>query len=130
MTVIALLAPMKQELEGAMQFFPTATKITNADLEYYEIKKDDKTIIIYQCGVGKVNASIAVMKLYYLLHVNIIINLGSAGGMKVGQHICDLVIGSQVCYHQSNSNSTNMNSSSWSTQMSTLHHLDLNMENY
>lgn len=50
-------------------------------------------------GVCKVNAAIAAQLLIDIFHVDLIINAGTAGGMKEGVQLFDTVISERVIYH-------------------------------
>lgn len=50
-------------------------------------------------GVCKVNAAIAAQLLIDMFHVDLIINAGTAGGMKEGVQLFDTVISERVIYH-------------------------------
>lgn len=56
-------------------------------------------VILWQCGIGKVNAAIGTMELIQKYHPDCIINTGLAGGIDASLHVQDVVAGSQVAYH-------------------------------
>ncbi|BFU18997.1 MTA/SAH nucleosidase, putative [Entamoeba histolytica HM-1:IMSS-B] len=96
--IIGILAPMKEELQAICDKYPQSTMLEKCGIHYHYIKIKDNEIIIMQCGVGKVNAALAVSTIKHLFNVDIIINLGSAGGMKLGQKPLDIVIGTELVY--------------------------------
>ena len=52
-----------------------------------------------QCGIGKVNAAVGALTLIDRFHPDAIINTGIAGGTGHGAAVLDVVIGSEVAYH-------------------------------
>ncbi len=56
-------------------------------------------IVLWQCGIGKVNAAIGTMRLIEQHHPDCIISTGLAGGIDNCLHVMDVVIGSQTAYH-------------------------------
>ena len=86
------LAPFLEHMKGqqitekAMLKFHTGT-ITHVNVS-----------AVYS-GVCKVNAAIAAQLLIDMFHVDLIINAGTAGGMKEGVQLFDTVISERVIYH-------------------------------
>ena len=58
-----------------------------------------KQIILLKSGIGKVNAAMQVTSLIAEAHPDYIINSGVAGGIGAGLHQGDIVVGTEVCYH-------------------------------
>lgn len=56
-------------------------------------------VVLWQCGIGKVNATIGTMRLIAQHHPDCIISTGLAGGIDNCLHVMDVVIGSQTAYH-------------------------------
>ena len=56
-------------------------------------------IVLRQCGIGKVNAAIGVMRLVQEYHPDCIVSTGLAGGIDDSLQVMDVVIGSQTAYH-------------------------------
>ncbi len=56
-------------------------------------------IILWQCGVGKVNAAIGTMELIIQHHPDCIISTGLAGGIDNSLHVMDVVAGARMVYH-------------------------------
>ncbi len=56
-------------------------------------------VVLWQCGIGKVNAAIGTMRLIAQHHPDCIISTGLAGGIDNCLHVMDVVIGSQTAYH-------------------------------
>ncbi|MCQ2274258.1 MAG: 5'-methylthioadenosine/adenosylhomocysteine nucleosidase [Bacteroidales bacterium] len=56
-------------------------------------------VVLWQCGIGKVNAAIGTMNLIQQHHPDCIISTGLAGGIDECLHVMDVVVGAQTCYH-------------------------------
>lgn len=56
-------------------------------------------IVLWQCGVGKVNAAIGTMELIIQHHPDCIISTGLAGGIDGSLHVMDVVAGAEMVYH-------------------------------
>ncbi|MBS4750734.1 5'-methylthioadenosine/adenosylhomocysteine nucleosidase [Carnobacteriaceae bacterium zg-ZUI78] len=56
-------------------------------------------IVLVQSGIGKVNSTIATTLLISQFDVDYVINTGSAGSLKKGLSIGDVVVSNQVAYH-------------------------------
>ena len=56
-------------------------------------------VVLWQCGIGKVNAAIGTMRLIAQHHPDCIISTGLAGGIDNSLQVMDVVIGSQTAYH-------------------------------
>lgn len=56
-------------------------------------------IILSQSGIGKVNAAVRSFEMIDKFHPDIIINSGVAGGIDASTRIMDMVVGTEVVYH-------------------------------
>ena len=56
-------------------------------------------IILTQSGIGKVNAAVRTFELIDKYHPDIVINSGVAGGIDKETRIMDMVVGTDVVYH-------------------------------
>lgn len=56
-------------------------------------------VVLWQCGVGKVNAAIGTMDLIQRHHPDCIVSTGLAGGIDDSLHVMDIVAASQLVYH-------------------------------
>ncbi|MBQ9637597.1 MAG: 5'-methylthioadenosine/S-adenosylhomocysteine nucleosidase [Prevotella sp.] len=59
----------------------------------------DPRYIIRQCGIGKVNAAIGTCELINEHHPDAIISTGCAGGVGNNLNIRDIVVSTELCYH-------------------------------
>lgn len=70
--------------------------------QIYIGKLQKNNIFLIKSGIGKVSASIASMLLIHFFKPNIIINIGSAGGLHDKLKIGDIIIPNQLCYYDVN----------------------------
>lgn len=57
------------------------------------------TLIMTTSGIGKVNAAICAKELISAFHPDVIVSTGVAGGADVSLEVQQVVVASQVCYH-------------------------------
>lgn len=56
-------------------------------------------VVLWQCGIGKVNAAIGTMNLIAQHHPDCIISTGLAGGIDNSLQVMDVVVGGETAYH-------------------------------
>ena len=56
-------------------------------------------IVLWQCGIGKVNAAVGTMRLVNQHHPDAIISTGLAGGIDEKMQVMDVLAASQSVYH-------------------------------
>ncbi len=56
-------------------------------------------IVLWQCGVGKVNAAVGTMRLVHEHHPDAILSTGLAGGIDPQVRIMDVLAATQAVYH-------------------------------
>lgn len=56
-------------------------------------------IVLWQCGVGKVNAAIGTMELLQQHRPDCVVSTGLAGGIDSSLQVMDVVAGSRMVYH-------------------------------
>ena len=59
----------------------------------------DNDIVLWQCGIGKVNAAIGTMRLVAAHHPDAIISTGLAGGIDPLIQVLDVLAATQCVYH-------------------------------
>ncbi len=78
------------------------------DIEYRQMqealgghtgKLGDNEIVLWQCGIGKVNAAVGTMRLIQEHHPDAIISTGLAGGIDPQMQIKDVLAATQTVYH-------------------------------
>lgn len=95
---------------GDREFAPFLPEIHNcrisekAMLKFHEGNINGVDVVALFSGVCKVNAAIATQILIDSYNVDVVINAGTAGGMHPELEIFDMVISSEVAYHDVASN--------------------------
>lgn len=56
-------------------------------------------VVLWQCGIGKVNAAVGTMRLIQEHRPDCILSTGLAGGIDPCLDVMDVVVGSQTVYH-------------------------------
>ncbi len=58
-----------------------------------------KHVVVACCGIGKVNAAVCATTLLQHFQTDCVINVGIAGAMAHGLRVLDVVVASEVCFH-------------------------------
>ena len=59
----------------------------------------DSDVLVQKCGIGKVNAALGAQKMINEFHPDCIISSGCAGGNGDDINIQDIVVSTELCYH-------------------------------
>lgn len=57
------------------------------------------TVVMHQCGIGKVNAAIGASEMISGFAPDAVVSTGVAGGASLSLSVGDVVVSSQTCYH-------------------------------
>ena len=60
---------------------------------------DDGRVLVQKCGIGKVNAALGAQRMINEFHPDCIISSGCAGGHGPGVRVQDVVVSTQLAYH-------------------------------
>ena len=101
---------MKAGIIGAMEpeVAIIKAKLTNvnssiiAGYEFHEGQLNGHDVVLVQSGIGKVAAALATVLLIDKYSPDYIVNIGSAGGFEQSLKVGDIVIGSELRYHDVN----------------------------
>lgn len=96
---IGIIGAMEPEVVQLIAAVTDATTTTIGGIEFTEGTLADKQVVITRSGIGKVAAAMATTMVIEHFHVNAVINTGSAGGFVDSLNIGDIVISSEVRYH-------------------------------
>lgn len=99
MDKIGIIGAMKEEI----QLLRSEMKITDvrsvASYEFLVGTLRNHTIIVVQCGIGKVNAALTTQLLIDCFNVDVVINTGVAGAISDELEIGDIVISKDAIQH-------------------------------
>lgn len=59
----------------------------------------DSDVLVQKCGIGKVNAALGAQKMINEFHPDCIISSGCAGGNGDDINVQDIIVSSELCYH-------------------------------
>ncbi len=96
MKTIAILAPMQEELDAILAQLPPCTTRQLQGISIFETHFANYHLVLARSGVGKVNTAMTAAILFSHISVDQVVNVGSAGGMRNGQKILDLVIPDEI----------------------------------
>lgn len=96
---VGIIVAMEEEIKHLIKAFEHYELHEIANQKFYEGIIQGKSVAIVQSGIGKVNASIASSLLIEHFKVEILINTGSAGAIQSGLEIGDLVVSTELAYH-------------------------------
>ncbi len=94
-----IIGAMKEEVETLKASLTKLKTSTIAGMEFHEGKLDGKSVVVVQCGMGKVNAGICANTLVHTFGVDRIINTGVAGSLDARIDIGDMVISTDAVQH-------------------------------
>jgi adenosylhomocysteine nucleosidase len=94
-----IISAMPVELEGFIKKYEAEELDVKGFYKVYEGKEGGNEIFMACSGIGKVNAAACTQKLIDRYNVDYIVNMGIAGGIAKNLKTLDVVIGSEVIYH-------------------------------
>ena len=59
----------------------------------------DGNVMVQKCGIGKVNAALGAQRMINEFHPDVIISSGCAGGNGDDINVQDVVVSTELCYH-------------------------------
>ena len=96
---IGIIVAMNKELELLKPMLENMRVSNSNGINFYCGTIGNHKIAAMQCGVGKVNAAIGTVSMIDNYNPQLVINTGVAGGVNHKANVMDMVVGSQVCYH-------------------------------
>lgn len=99
MTRIGIIGAMDEEVQLLKaQLEPYEEKMIGGSF-FYEGVIAGQDVILVKSGIGKVNAALATTALLNHFQPDVVINTGSAGGFNKDLEVGDIVISTEVRYH-------------------------------
>ena len=97
---IGIIVAMQDELACVEGMLATKEIVTTeGGSQFIKGSAGCHEIILAKSGIGKVNAAVRTFELIDKFNPEIVINTGVAGGIDVETRVMDMVVGSQVVYH-------------------------------
>lgn len=97
--MVGIIAAMDIELQALLEKMDRPEKSVIAGMDYFKGKLDGVDAVICKCGVGKTNAAMHTQILIDRYSPKAIIQNGLAGSLQPDIKQLDLVIGSELVYH-------------------------------
>ena len=99
MNKIGIIGAMEIEVNMLQEQLKECQVAERAGMSFYEGVLCGMPVVVVKSGAGKVNRAICAQILADLFEVTHIINTGVAGALDAAVDYCDMVISTEVCYH-------------------------------
>jgi len=96
---IGIITAMSSEQKQLASQLENRTERTEGPFTYIEGTIRKNTVILMQCGIGKVNATAGSVELIRNFQPDCIISTGVAGGIDTCLKVMDVVVSRQIVYH-------------------------------
>lgn len=96
---IGIIGAMEEEVQLLKSKMSHLNQHQIAGVDFYEGEISQQTVILVRSGIGKVQAGMTTGLLLAQYAPDVVLNTGSAGGIGQGLKIDDVVISSEVAYH-------------------------------
>ena len=97
--MIGLITAMNCELEAIRELLENEKEETYFSQTYYSGTISGQEVTMVEGGVGKVASAITCTRLIERFHCDMILNIGTAGGIKDFENVLDMVIVDRMTYH-------------------------------
>ncbi len=97
--MIGIIGAMASEVDGLKAIMSQLDVNTISTVDFYKGKINDTDVVVAQAGVGKVNAALTAQTMILEFKVDVVINIGVAGGIADELRIGDIVVADRVCEH-------------------------------
>ena len=96
---IGILTAMSVEYNQVAAMLQDTGTVQSGPQKFLVGSLGENRVVLLQCGIGKTNAASGVTNLIVTFHPDCIISTGVAGGIDAQLEVMDVVVGSQICYH-------------------------------
>lgn len=96
---IGIIIAMDKEFEHVKKLLSSPKTTVSGIHTFVEGTMGENTVVMSQCGIGKVNAAIGTCLMAEHYHPDMIISTGVAGGASTILEIQDVVVSTETCYH-------------------------------
>lgn len=97
--MIGIIVAMGKELSLLLEHVERPQRCDVDGYVIYTGRVGGREVAVMQCGIGKVNAALGARALIEQFHPSLVINSGVAGGTGSDAGILDIVVASQIAYH-------------------------------
>lgn len=96
---IAVIVAMQKELSLLLSRFEKYEEKPFGDFKVYVGQIYGHTVIVSQCGIGKVNAALRAYEIIREFHPELVVNSGVAGGVDSRMKIGSVLVADRIAYH-------------------------------
>ena len=96
---IGIIVAMDKELQQLLQLMDKPLECLQKGQSFWIGQIGDSSLILTKSGIGKVNAVYGVINLIDNFRPDVVISTGCAGGASIDLEIRDVVVSTQICYH-------------------------------
>ena len=96
---LGIIGAMAVEIATLKENMENIQESTQAGMTFYEGTLKDRSVVLVQCGVGKINAAMCTQILISCYGVTAVVNTGIAGSLRAELDIADLVISRDAIHH-------------------------------
>jgi adenosylhomocysteine nucleosidase len=98
MTILIICA-VKIELDVLINRLKAVVSDAPVGMKCWDAVHGTHPVKIVQCGVGKVNAALAVQQAFARWDIDMVINAGVAGNLSSRNKVGDVILGERLAYH-------------------------------
>lgn len=96
---IGVIVAMDKELQQLLQLMDKPLECLQKGQSFWIGQIGDSSLILTKSGIGKVNAAYGAINLIDNFRPDVVISTGCAGGTSTDLEIRDVVVSTQICYH-------------------------------
>ena len=96
---IGIITAMSVEHDQVIRLLHHRKEHSEGPFKFTEGEAGGNTLILMQCGIGKVNAAAGAVELINRFHPDCLISTGVAGGIDACLKVMDVVVSSRIVYH-------------------------------
>lgn len=96
---IGIITAMSSEQKQLAAQLTDKTELSIAPYTYIKGRIRGNSVVLMQCGIGKVNAAAGCVELIRNFHPDCVISTGVAGGIDTCLRVMDVVVSRQTVYH-------------------------------
>ncbi len=96
---IGIIIAMEKELQQLKSLLSSPKEEKINGKIFYSGQLGQHSIVMQQCGIGKVNAAIGCVEMINNYHPQLVISSGCAGGASTDLNVQDVVVSSELVYH-------------------------------
>lgn len=99
---IAIVAAMEEEVQILREKMTERRVENHFGMDFYLGQLAGREVVLLKSGIGKVAAATSTTLLLSRYEINAVINTGSAGGLNPSLNIGDILVSTDVTYHDAN----------------------------